>query len=273
MNSRFPKLAVLLVVLAATVVMGQSRGPQQIDEFGKLNAEDADARLSAAMGRLSARIVDHPSSMLEFVMRRGQNQAIGEPYHTFGFIKAFFVAEHFDPKRIVATICEPAPKQYQEVWLIDSLEQRHTCTADHLKLDTYSLFVTSIAANPKYELGGCCVIDEVSYAATLETVRSFADFVNAYSGTTAYIVVYGGTNVYGMSFAGGPEKQIRHVDPPTFIAKLGKDVRHQLLTSGLDRSRVISLNGGYRDGYASVDLWIIPPGGKRPKPSPNYAVK
>jgi hypothetical protein len=157
--------------------------------------------------------------------------------------------------------------------LIESLAQKHSCTPDDIDLSATSHFVGLSAPNEKYAMGGCCLIDEVDYAASLETVKAYGNFVNGHAGTTAYVVVYGGTNFFTFQNSRGRKIVERHIDPPHFIAKLGNDIRQQLLASGLDQSRFVLLNGGYRDQYAYIDLWIVPRGGKRPKPTPNYFVK
>jgi len=256
-------------MLAPIIARSQSNGPRLIDEFGRINSEEATARLQNATVELENRLPDHPDSKLEFVIYKGQNQSIGEPYLTFGRHKAYLAATHFDTDRIVSTICETSPKPYTQIWLIDSLAQKHACRPEEIRITTTTLFVTSDAPNDEYAPGTCCLIDGVGYAASMETVRAFAHFVNAHPGSIACVVVYGGTNVYGLIVPPGPEKMVRRLDPQSFVAKLGGDVRRQLMAS-VDQSRIISLNGGYRDTSASIDLWIIPPGGKRPKPTPNY---
>jgi len=270
MSRRFQTLTFLLVMLAPIIARSQSNGPRLIDEFGRINSEEATARLQNATVELENRLPDHPDSKLEFVIYKGQKQSIGEPYLTFGRHKAYLAATHFDTDRIVSTICETSPKPYTQIWLIDSLSQKHACRPAEIRITATTLFVTSYAPNDRYALGSCCLIDEVGYVASMETVKAFAHFVSAIPRSTAYVVVYGGTNVYGLSIPPGPEKMVRRLDRQSFVARLGGDVRQQMSASGVDRSRVISLNGGYRDTSASIDLWIIPPGGKRPKPTPNY---
>ena len=266
-------LAKVLVVVTPFVVPAQASGPQLIDELSMPNAETASARFQIATSSLANRIADQPESMLEFVLRRGQKQSIGEVYRTLGIQRAYFAAEHFDLNRFVWTICQASSEPLTQIWLIDSMAQKHSCTSDDISFTTTSLFVTLSAPNEKYVMGGCCLIDEVDYPASLETVRAFGRFVNEHVGATAYAVVYGGTNYFKFQNGRGREIVERHIDSPRFISKLGKDVREHILAGGLNPSRFVVLDGGYRDRYASIDLWIAPTGGKRPRPTPNYFPK
>jgi hypothetical protein len=266
MNCRVQMLAVLLTLLVPIVPRAQSTEPKLLDEFGKLNAEETEARFSQAMVHLAS----HPSSMLELVIHRGQNQSIGQPYRTFGIQKAYLLANKVARNRIIATFCEPRPTTETQMWLIGSLEQRHICTPDNPKLETSTLFISSSAPNPRYAFDGCCIVDELGDLGTMEAAGAFANFVNSHLGATAYIVVYGGTNLYSYTDSRGRSRMDRHLDPKSFVDKLSKKIRRRLLADDVDRARIISIAGGYRDEYASVDLWIIPPGGLRPKPTPNY---
>jgi len=261
---------ILLLSCATAFVNAQSSEPHLFDEFGKLNSESAMVRLQSAMNQLAERLEKHPDSMLQFVNYRGQNQSIGEPYKTFATYKATYAAEHYDTSRIISTICESTQQPSTQIWLIDSIAQKHSCTPEEIRLSTSTLFVTTYAPNDKLALGGCCMIDEVGYQASMEVVKSFANFVIDQTGSMAYVVVYGGTNIYGLGDARGHMRDVRKLDPPSFVSKLSSDVRKRLVASGLDRSRIILLKGGYRDTSASADLWVIPPGGKRPKPTPSY---
>jgi hypothetical protein len=199
-------VTVILALAVSVAVSAQSSGRQLIDEFGKLDSEDIQVRLKRAMIQLANYLEGHPDSKLEFILHRVAGQPIGEPYRAFGIQKAFFAAEHYDTKRIVWTICGPVSETYIQVWLIDSLAQRHTCSPEDPKLNQATLFTTLVAPNPKYEIGSCCIIDEVKYAATMETIKEFAHFVNRLPQTTVYVVVYGGTNVYGTRVSPGSEK-------------------------------------------------------------------
>jgi hypothetical protein len=261
---------VILALMAPIVVRAQSSGPVQLDAFGKLNSETTMVRLQIAVIRLAERLEKYPDSMLQFVIYRGRNQSIGEPYRTYATYKATYVAEHYDTSRIISTICESRPEPSTQIWLIDSLAQKHSCTTEETRLSTPTLFVTAYAPNDKLALGGCCMIDDVGHEASMKVVKLFADFVIARPGTTAYIVLYGGTNVYGLGDSHGRMRDVRNLDSPSFVSKLGKDILERLISSGLDRSRIVMISGGYRDTSASIDLWVVSPGGRRPKPSPNY---
>lgn len=66
-----------------------------------------------------------------------------------------------------------------------------------------------------------------------------------------YIIVYGG-----------------RTSTPTAVSALGERSRHYLVaTRGIDASRVVVINGGYRE-RPTIQLWIVPPGATPPAATP-----
>ena len=270
MRLRSLEIAVLFVLLAPIIIRSQLTEPVLVDEFDKLNSESIEARLD----NTSIQLRNNPGSLLEFVFRRGNAESPGQPYRRFGIFKTYLLTRKIAKKdNIIATFCGPGSTPATQVWLIGALAQRHSCTREELPSSNATLFVTSYVRNPKYEEFGCCIVDNLDLPATLEAVEAFADYLKAMPDATAYVIVYGGTNVYWTSDTRGRDRTVRHLDRPSWVAYVGATVRQRLFASGIERSRIISLAGGYRDGYAEVELWIVPPDVKRPKPSPNYFKK
>src|SRR4051812_3627525 len=94
--------AIIFLFFAPTIFRAQSKPPQLIEEFGKLNSEEIQNRLWGAMIQLGNRVETNPDSMLEFVFHRGENQPVGEPFRNFATLKAFYAAENYDTRRIVS---------------------------------------------------------------------------------------------------------------------------------------------------------------------------
>jgi hypothetical protein len=265
MNQRI--LTIFLGLLLVPIsVRAQAPKARILDQFGTLNAEETEARLSYAMLQLK----DHPSSMLQFVIYRGQNQKFGEPYRIYGIQKAYLLANNVDRYRIISKFCESRSSFETQLWLVYSPSDGPTCTPEEPKWSSATLFVSSVTPNPKFDFEGCCLVDALGDAGTMEATDAFANSLKASPYTTAYVVVYGGTNVFYQTDVRGRDRTERHLDPRSFTDKLGHVIRKRLITAGINGSRIISVNGGYRDQYATIDLWIIPPGCKRPKPTPNY---
>ena len=266
MNRRFQQLVIFTILLFQISAHGQSGDPELLDEFGNPNSEETEADLLMAKAELAKR----PNSFLEFLIQRGQNQTLGEPYRTFGIQKTYLLLNKVDKGRIISTFCGDLSTTKTQVYLLDSLTQRHVCTPEIPKVETSTLFISSLAPNPRYELGTCCLVDNLGRAGTMEAVRAFAGLLAEHVNYSAYVVIYGGTNIYWTGDSRDRTIEVRHIDSPKYISELGESVRQVMLANRIDRSRIITLVGGYRDTYASIDLWIIPPGGKRPKPAPNY---
>ena len=269
MKVRRKQLTILLVTVLASVCQAQIE-PQLIDEFGKMSSEVAEVRLSDARARLA----ESRDAVLEFVIHRGRADPPGTPYRTYGIQKGYLVALKVDPTRIIASVCESGADTYTQLWLLHSEAQRHSCEFDYVPPSRSMLFIASSAPNAKYAVGGCCLIDDLGYAGSMEAVMAFGDYLKADKNSTAYAIVYGGTNVYWLQRrSNAPARPIRRLDPPSYVNQLGADIRKRLSEKGIPRSRIITVNGGYRDEYASMELWLIPSGGKRPNPTPNYGMR
>jgi hypothetical protein len=103
------------------------------------------------------------------------------------------------------------------------------------------------------------------------SITGYADVLKTNPTALAYVIVYGGTNIYWIQLSRAKhELPIRAIDSASYVSRLGADVRAHLLANGIDRARIVMLDGGYRDDSATVEMWIIPQGGKRPHPTPNY---
>jgi len=58
------------------------------------------------------------------------------------------------------------------------------------------------------------------------------------------------------------------IDPPGLISRmLRRDRNYLSKVHGIHPSRVVIVNGGYREGRV-LELWIVPPGAPLPKPTP-----
>ena len=82
-----------------------------------------------------------------------------------------------------------------------------------------------------------------------------------------YLIGYLGTNLYYRS------KEIRKLDKPNLIHKMFREIEMKLIQNGVDDSRIVKVNGGYKDETRSVEFWFVPKGGEIPKPKPNYFLK
>ena len=107
MTLRFRHFAIFWVLLASFNSWSQTPEPQQIDQFGKINSEETEARLESAVTKLR----NNPGTFLKFVIHRGEADPPGWAYRTFGIQKAFMLTRKLDPKRIISTFCDAQQKR------------------------------------------------------------------------------------------------------------------------------------------------------------------
>lgn len=262
------KIGVLLCVMAvASAVSAQDRVPRKIDEFGKWNSEEIEARLDYA----SIEPQKEPTASLQFLLSRGETQNPGTAFREFGLIRAYLRLRNVDPSRLTPTYCRPAEKEGTEIWLIPPAGTRVSCEADSVDISTTALFDS--AFYPNYDFGTCCIVDNLGIAATLESIRGFADLLQKFPDAKGHVFVYGGTNVYWTTDSSGRERTIRHLDTRKQIRNMSIAALRILRQKGVPRSRIVLRESGYRDSPANIETWIATRGGKVPTPTPNYARK
>lgn len=92
-----------------------------------------------------------------------------------------------------------------------------------------------------------------------------------------YIIGYLGTNVYDIrkqdSKGEWQDIDIRNLDKPKLLNKMFREIETVFIQSGMDASRIVKVNGGYKDETRSVEFWFVPKGSEIPKPKPDYFSK
>lgn len=264
-------IAGLLFVLAVApnTSSAQAKPPMQIVEFGRINSEEIEADLDGVLVALDA----NPNALVQFVFSRGEKQTFGSPYRRYGVMKTYLLYRKVDRKKIVASFCQPKPQEYGYIWLVDANGARPECEPENIVINQTTLFDSAPSPTEKGTDFGCCVVDSFGPAAAVESIRGFADLLKRYPESKAYVFSYGGTNVYWTSDSRGRDRTVRNLDTPKEIAMLSRTARSVLKQEGISPSRIVTKNAGYRDSVAQIDLWIVPPGGAVPKPSPNYPKK
>lgn len=99
-------------------------------------------------------------------------------------------------------------------------------------------------------------VDEFGSLPDEELSGRIANFMNALSpADQAYIIAYAGrTNVRG------------------YAATSLRQIRAQASKSGITNDRLITMDGGYRDG-AAYELWYVPIGAEAPRPTPTVSAR
>ena len=264
-------IAIVLTIVLSVQLSVSARGQAtlQVDEFGMVNSEDIEARLDNALIQLNNNI----GSKLQFVFSRGEKDTLGSPHRLYGLMKAYISYKKADSNRVIASFCEPRKQLIGQIWLVSADGQAQKCTPENIVITETTLFDSAPSATGKGTDFSCCIVDSLEPVASVESLRAFADLLKKYPESKAYIYSYGGTNVWWTSDSRGREKTIRSLDTQKHIASLSERARKILIQNGVEGSRIVSKNAGYRDSVAVIEMWIVPKGAAVPKISPNYPSK
>ncbi len=254
----------LCSLLGASSSLAQKSEPRQIDEFGKSNSEEIQARLDYATIQLQ----NEPTASLQFLMSRGNNQPLGSAYGDFGIMRAFLTFRKVEASRVIPTYCKSKAEQNTEVWIIPVGAALRVCEPEITAIDKTTMFDS--VWYPNYDFGTCCIVDNLGIAGARETLKAFAKLLKTMPDAKGYVFIYGGTNVYWTSDAKGRERTIRNIDSRREIRDMTVAVADIFQEKSVPRSQVIIRETGLVDAPATIEMWIAPTGQNKPKPSPNF---
>lgn len=236
---------------------------EQVDEFGRWNDEELQARLDSILIRLN----NEPTVSAQFLLSRGESQTLGAAHRHFGIIRGYLIYRKIDRSRLLATFCKPQPEQNTQIWIIPPSAERKTCEPDVVSIEKTVLFDS--VSNPTDHYGSTTLIGELASSWTVPTLEEFAELLRSLPDATGYVFIYGGTNVSWRGDSSGHVRTIRKLDSLSEIRNMTVTASEVLRDKGL-RSRVVIREAGYRDSYAEVEMWVVPNGGKKPVPSKTY---
>lgn len=132
----------------------------------------------------------------------------------------------------------------------------------------------------KNDVGGCCAIDGYTEEAKKASLDKFAQKLKNQPLNKGYIILYGQnctdcseSAVYSKNGKYLGTKSNIYLDFKTEITKsLLKEKTYLLKNYGIKSSRIIAINGGYKE-WRTMELWIVPKEGEIPKPKPDYFPK
>ncbi len=265
----FRKTVLIMLLTVPTSAWAQINKPSQIDEFGRVNSEEIEARLDNA----TIQLLNNPDSLLQFVFSRGKKDTLGSVYRLYGLMKTYLLVRKIDMKRVAVSFCEPKDQQSGQIWLVSETGPRKSCDPENITIAETTMFDLAPSATMKGIDFGCCIVDSFGPVAAGESLRGFAELLKRYPRAKGYVFSYGGTNKYLTSDSRGRNRVIRNLDTARDVAAMSRKARRILTQAGVDRNRIITKNAGYRDWGAQMEFWIVPHGGVVPKPSPNYPKK
>lgn len=232
------------------------------DEFGISFSHELQRRISD----FAVDLANDSKSFGQILVYREEKDTPGFSYKIGAAINSLLTFRSATEKsRIIITPCKTGQNRRAELWIVPKLEELRTCENDLLNLTKTTLF-DSIYYAPEFE--SCCLVDdygEEQYKASLE---AFANILKNNPNSKAYIFFYLGTNVYNYN-----EKNVRKLDSPKLMKEMSKKAKKILTENGVDNSRIVLINGGYKDSSRNIELYFVPQNGKIPKPKPNYFPK
>ncbi len=255
---------ICLLTIFTQFIFPQSR---KIDEFGSYNSEELQVRVEMFIEQ----IFTEPQSFGQILIFRREKDTFGFPYKIGAAITSFLTfRSSIEKSRIIITPCNAEKDRRIELWMVPKFEELRTCENESLNL-TKTILFDSIYYDPEW--GGCCSIDQFDEEEYDASLKAFATILKKNHNSKAYVFFYLGTNIYWTTDKRNKEKAVRTLDSPMLIKELVKTAKKVMSENGVESSRVILINGGYKDSTRNIELWYVPQNGEIPKPKPNYFPK
>lgn len=251
-------------VIAPLSANSQTAETEQIDEFGRWNAEELQARL----GNVLIRLHNDPTITAQFLMSRGESQSIGASQSFFSIARSYFEYHKVDRSRLVPTFCKPQAEQITQIWMIPLSAERKTCPPDVMVFDKTVLFDS--VYHPNNYFGPSTRIAELANSSAQITLEMFAELMSSLPNAKGYVFIYGGTNVYRSSESRNRDGTVRDMDSRWDVRNMTVMAVETFKSKGLPRSRVVIREAGYRDSYAEIEMWVVPSGGTIPVVTRSY---
>lgn len=241
----------------------------KVDEFSLIQTEDLMSRLD----NFAQTIRKSPKTVGFIVTSKGRKSLPGFPYRYAARMKTYLMRDNIVPQnQLITAQCGDFEKVTTTLYIlpenVDSkllsgwCENEEPTFSETTLFDSYSYYFK----NPDFD--DCCEIKGADLAEANASLKVVAKILKKASESKAYIFVYGGTNVYGFN-----NKIVRKPDSQKLVQKTLRETKEKLLQNGIDESKIVAINGGYKDSTRSVELWIVPNGGKIPQPRPNYSFR
>ncbi len=243
-----------------------------IDEFGQQNSESLMARLDAF------RIVleQNPAAKGYIINYRAKDLSFGSPIRFQTKLQNFFVRYFkLSPGRFKIINGGTGDELKTQVWIVPSGSKPPIAdsVSEKFEFDKSALFDSF--GYPEPFNNGCCGIDNYEHEEKNASLDVLAQTLKENPTAKAYLIFYGQycndcsfTYKYSRSGQLTGEERIIYLDSSkTITGILRKEKNYLLKQHGIDASRVITINGGYRK-WQAIELWIVPQGGEAPKPKP-----
>jgi hypothetical protein len=235
-----------------------------VDEFPKISLEDLLARLDY----LGSELMKNENSTVLIKVYGGEENLQGFPYRYAAMMKTHLTNSKIDEMNILTQQCDGEKEVRIKTYIIPPKAKIPECEksllipAETTRFDSYYY---------SFEYPGfddCCAITGSDRASAEASLKAFAELLKKSPESNAYLISYNGTNIHWVN-----NKTIRILDSSSLGRATAKNAKETLIQNGIDASKIITINGGYKDSNRNVELWFVPKDGEIPKPKPNYFPK
>jgi len=267
--------AVFLIAFLNSFIFAQNKdSPRLIDEFGKVNSEELTVRMEIFRNELKL----NPDAKGYVIIYRDKDLPFGFPIRFAAIIQNFLVQSlRLTPERFEIINAGLSDNQKTKLWIVPDRGKPPVEESIDEKLEpNKSALFDSFYYPTRYDGMGCCSIDGYTEEAKKASLDKFAQQLKEQPTAKAYLIFYGQYCIDCSASARysrsgkylGLEPDIYLDSSRTVSRILGKEKNYLYKRYSIDKSRIITINGGYRK-WQEIELWIVPNCGEIPKPKPN----
>ena len=260
------KTIIFLIILFTVLSLSSfAQAPVLIDRFSKeISTEDLLGRLNFLTDQLFKK--ENSNALIKVYGSTEDLQ--GFPYRSAAKMKIHLTNNKIDEKRIFTQQCDSEKEIRFEIYLISPNAEIPDCRKS-LIVPEKTLRFDSYNYSFEYpDLDDCCLILGSDRASAEASLKAFAELLKKSPESSAYIISYNGTNIHWIN-----SKTIRILDSPALGRATAKGAKETLIQNGVNASRIVTVNGGYKDSTRNIELWIVPKDGAIPKLTPDYFPK
>jgi hypothetical protein len=268
-------LAVLLLTVSAP---SQGNQPKLIDQIGKTSLEDLMVRVVILGGETGK----SPNSRALIRIFGGKEKSFAFPYVYGSLIKGYWQnTVKFPPEKLIIQFCNINNEPFwMRFYLLQENDNLEACEENLSVPNKTTLFETSTFydSNIKFDSIEKSYIEIDSsgeYSAYAQSVLK--KLLDNSSESKIYLVGYLGTNFFESAKPNSKgeykKRENRNLDKSQKLTRSFRQVETELIKNGINKSRIVKINGGYRDSVLKIEFWFVPKGGEIPKPKPDYIPK
>ena len=234
--------------------------------------------LAAYFDGLALRLNNNPSAKSLIRISGGRERFYAYPYLRGAEIKAFLKNNREMPvERFTIQFCNINKEPFgMQVFILEENEKIEPCeenltVPEKTVLFEYLSFYGDAEFSSKKPLEETLfyTVDPGEQLYSQITQNALLRLLNASPDSKIYLVGY----LEGEIFGSGANKKLRKTDKPKVIDKILRNIEKEFVQSGIDASRIVKIDGGYKQMTKNVEIWFVPQGGELPKPKPAYSPK